>query len=295
MIDPVAIWKYIGVFSTLIAAGFGFPIPEEIPIVTAGAMVGHDSRDPEPMTLYGALAGSTTAITVPESSGGTRWWIMLPVCIFGVVLGDSVLFLAGRWFGPRLLRSGWVQRKLLPADKRAKIEANFEKRGVMILLAARFTPGIRTPVFIMAGMLRMPISRFLLADGLYAIPGVNVLFWLSYWFTDQFVEAVEAVDRHRPMAIAAVLAAISGIVLYKVLANRKISTGDMDDIPNYVKPVGAMTQAVEVAIEKTVERTIGTAVMVLDKVKHPLGHAHPPHEKPPETKDHDEKPSPPPG
>jgi membrane protein DedA with SNARE-associated domain len=274
MFDPVAMWKYAGILGTLIAAGFGFPIPEEIPIVTAGALVGHDAQDPNALDAHGAFSGAAILGALPPQQGGTRWWIMLPICILGVVFGDCVLYFAGRWFGPRLTRSSWVQRKLLPPDKRAKIEANFEKRGVMILLAARFTPGIRTPVFIMAGILRMPVSRFLLADGLYAIPGVNMLFWLAYWFTDQFVEAVQAVDRHRPMAVAAVLAAVGGVVLYKFLANRKISTGDPEDISRYVKPVGAVTQAVEEAIEKTVGKTIETAAIVIDKVTHPLGHGH---------------------
>lgn len=300
MLDPVALWKYIGIFGTLIAAGFGFPIPEEVPIVTAGALVGHDAQDAHPQTTWGAAVGSAAAIMVPKG-GGTRWWIMLPVCILGVVLGDSILYFAGRWFGPKLLSSTWVQRGLLTPEKRARIEANFEKRGVMILLAARFTPGIRTPVFIMAGVLRMPISRFLLADGLYAIPGVNLLFWLAYWFTDQFVEAVQAVDRHRPMAVAVVLAAIGGVVVYKVLANRTISTGDVEQIPPYAKTVGKVTQAVESAIEMTVEKTFETAAKVFDKVTHPLGHGHEKHEGKPDCKPgdrsdppNDEKPGHPP-
>jgi membrane protein DedA with SNARE-associated domain len=200
-----------------------------------------------------------------------------------VVLGDCVLFFAGRWFGPKLLSRAWIQKRILPPEKRAKIEANFEKRGVMILLAARLTPGIRTPVFIMAGVLRMPVSRFLLADALYAIPGVNLLFWLAYWFTDQFVEAIKAVDRHRPLAVAAVLAAVGGILLWKILANRKISTGNMDDVSKVLKPVGAVTQALEVSIEKTVGATVGAAAKIVDKVTHPLGHHHNPPPPPDDT------------
>lgn len=281
MIDSVAIWKYATIFGTLIAAGFGFPIPEEIPIVTAGAFVGHDAQVSHEPTFVGAVAGSVAAGTVPQTEGQTKWYYMLPLCILGVVLGDCVLFFVGRLFGPTLLSKTWVQKRILPPEKRDKIEANFEKRGVMILLAARLTPGIRTPVFVMAGVLRMPVSRFLLADALYAIPGVNLLFWLSYWFTDQFVEAVKAVDKHRPLAVAAVLAAISGVVLWKIFAHRKISTGNMDDVSNLLKPVGAVTQALETGIEKTVGATVGTAAKIVDKVTHPHGHhPHPPADKP---------------
>jgi membrane protein DedA with SNARE-associated domain len=271
MFTAVTLSKYLGVFGALVGAGFGLPIPEEIPVVTAGAFVGHDSQ----AVIDADRAGQ------PISENLTRWWIMLPVCILGVVVSDSALYFVGRWFGPWVLSRPWLQKRLLTPEKRAKIEANFEKRGVMILLGARFTPGIRTPVFLMAGVLRMPPARFLLADGLYAIPGVNLLFWLAYWFTDQFVAAIEAVERHRPMAVVAVLAAVSGVLLYKLLVGRKVSTGDPEEIPSLVKPVGVVTHAVEQTIEKTMEKTGSAAAFVLDRVTHPFGY----HEKPPDSKD----------
>jgi len=274
MFEPVALSKYLGIFGTLLLAGFGFPIPEEIPIVTAGAFVGHDSSEEHEPELIGAIAGGAASYLTPTPTGLTKWYIMLPVCIVGVVLGDCVIFFAGRWFGPWLLSRAWIQKRVLTPEKRAKIEANFEKRGVMILLGARLTPGIRTPVFMMAGVLRMPISRFLLADALYAIPGVNLLFWLAYWFTDQFVETIKAVDKHRPLAIMLVLTVLCTVVLYKVFGNRKVSTGDVDEIPIYVKPVGAVVNTIEHAVEKTVVKSVGGAAYVLEKVKHPLGGTH---------------------
>lgn len=273
MFDWVTISKYVGVAATLILAGFGAPIPEEIPIVTAGAMVGHDANDVKTDQAYGALGGGPAYYLAPPNGPVTKWWVMLPICIAAVVIGDCVIFLAGRFGGAKLLKSSWVQRRILPAESRAKIEENFHKYGIMILLGARLTPGIRTPVFLMAGILKMPVRRFLLADMLYAIPGVNLLFWLSYWFTDQFVEAIQAVDRHRPMIVVAILSAVIGLLLYKFATSRKYSTGDMAEIPALVKPVGAVTQAVEQTIEKGVAKTIKTTAAVVEKVTHPHGRA----------------------
>ncbi|MGL6074317.1 MAG: DedA family protein [Fimbriiglobus sp.] len=282
MFDWVTLTKYGGVASALILSGFGAPIPEEVPIVTAGAMVGHDAQLSNVDLLYGSVMGGYGTQLAPPRSADTRWWIMLPVCIIAVVIGDSVLFIIGRIWGARLIRSAWVQRNILPLDKQQKIEANFHKNGIMILLGARLTPGIRTPVFIMAGVLRMPIQRFLLADALYAIPGVNLFFWLAYWFTDQFQEAITRVERHRPMVIMAVLAGILGIALYKFLASRKLSTGDVSEIPAYAKPVGVVTHAIEQTIEKSVVKTLETTAAVVDKVTHPMGRKHP--EEPVEPK-----------
>jgi len=173
-------YGYLGVFAALLASGFGFPIPEELPVLTAGVLVGH---------------GDTSL----------RWWVMIPVCILGVVLGDGALYTAGRVYGPRILANPWVQRRLITPEKRAVIEKNFRDRGVMILMTARLTPGIRTPIFMMAGVLRVPFGRFLLADGLYALPGVNILFWLAYSLTDQVLDAFHKVEPYRPLILVGVL------------------------------------------------------------------------------------------
>ncbi|MCZ2341194.1 MAG: DedA family protein [Bacteroidales bacterium] len=265
LFDTVAFWKYFGVVSTLIASGFGAPIPEEIPVVTAGAMVGHDAQERSHEYMAASIGGGPAFYLTPHPTGLTRWYIMLPLIIVGVVIGDTVLYGAGRLFGARLLHSRWFRQRILPDDTRERIEQNFHERGVLILLGARFTPGIRTPVFIMSGVLRMPIGRFLLADGLYAIPGVSLMFWLSYLFTDQFVQAVEAVDKHRPLVAVALLSAILGVVLYKFLTSRTLSTGDPEQIPMYAKPVGVATHVVEQGIEKAVEKTVG----VIDLMTHP--------------------------
>ena len=268
MFDTVTISKYAGIAFALLAAGFGAPIPEEIPIVTAGAMAGNDAQEKLHDDLIGAVGGGPAAYFTPQPENVVRWWIMLPIIIVAVVAGDTVLFMVGRIWGAKLLRSGWVQRNLLPPDKVAKIAENFHKNGIMILLGARLTPGIRTPVFLMAGILHMPLRRFLLADILYAVPGVNILFWLSYLFTDQFVAVIKAAERHRAQVIVGILCAVAGVIVYKFVTSRKLSTGDVDKIPTVVKPVAGVTQMVEKAVEKTVEKTIEKTAQVVDKVRH---------------------------
>jgi membrane protein DedA with SNARE-associated domain len=249
--DQIVLWKYVGVFTALLASGFGFPIPEEIPIVTAGAMVGHDAQGP-PLEGIGAVAGPNIAAVVDDwPEHRARWWIMIPVCILGVVIGDACLYGIGRRYGTGLLEKNWVKRWLVGADQRAKIEENFHKYGIMILLGARLTPGIRTPVFMMSGILRVPLSHFILADGLYAIPGVNILFWLSYFLTDQFVAVVQRVEKHRPMVIVAILSAVAGIIVWKFLSNWRVVTGETEKVPKIiVKPVESLTHVLENAIDR---------------------------------------------
>jgi membrane protein DedA with SNARE-associated domain len=237
--DPGALWTYLTVFCLLTAAGIGFPIPEEVPIVGAGVLVGHaSSQEVPPQIDYAAAMFAVSpdgpfpanvpwialavqahpqVVPVPEPphwwtrSVPVRWWIMLPVCIIGVVVCDGMLYGSGRLWGPWLLRQRFMQR-IIPPERREKIEKNFHDYGVWVLLFARLTPTIRAPIFIIAGVIRLPFSKFLMADGLYAIPGVSVLFFLGYGFGEQFIRLIMAfegrVNAARPIIILAIVAAI---------------------------------------------------------------------------------------
>jgi len=248
----VGVWAYPAIFIALVAAGLGFPIPEEIPVVTAGGLAAHAaSRDPiqppdwavalavpgavgDPILSAAAAADWQRRDAVPHKRKHPIWYIMLPVCILGVVVSDAFLYGIGRYGGTRLLESNWVQKHLVKPDKRAKIERNFQKYGVRILLGARLLPGIRAPIFIMAGVMRLPLPKFIMADGLYAIPGVSLLFGLAYWFTDQVVEAVQNFERQigsaKQYIIIIGIAAVGCWLLYEYL-KRSVVTGDPHEVP----------------------------------------------------------------
>lgn len=216
-------YGYQGIFLALLASGLGLPIPEELPVITAGILVGHEDTQ-------------------------LKWYIMLPVVIAGVVLGDGLLYGLGRLWGTWLLSRPWVQRRILTPENRAKIEKNFHDRGIMVLLGARLLPGIRTPIFLMAGVLRVPLGRFLIADGLYAIPGVNLLFWIAYLLTDQVLEIFNKINAYRPLVVVAILSGVAGALIQKYIISRKVSTGESP--PAIInKPAEVLTHAVEKAAE----------------------------------------------
>src|SRR5262249_13038152 len=155
-------------------------------------------------------------------------------CILGVVISDGLLYGVGRFWGPRLFETRWMKR-LVPPEKRGRIEENFHRYGVMVLLFARFLPTIRSPVFITAGIMRLALARFLLADGLYAIPGVSLLFFLAFWFGDQFRDLIYSaagrVQAARPILILLGLAAIALYLLFHFLRH-PVATGDpREEVP----------------------------------------------------------------
>jgi membrane protein DedA with SNARE-associated domain len=153
---------------------------------------------------------------------------MLPLCILGVIIGDGFLYGIGRIWGTRLLESRWVKR-IIPEDKKIKIEGNFHRYGVWVLLFARLLPTIRSPIYIMAGVTRVPFSLFVMADGLYAVPGVSLLFFLGYWLGDQFKDLIESFERRvsasRPIIVLIGLAALTAYLVWHFFRH-PVATGD---------------------------------------------------------------------
>ena len=205
MFTVIALYHYFVIFIALVAAGVGFPMPEEIPVVTGGVLVGNNQDE-------------------------LRWWIMLPICIAGVVISDGLLYGIGRLWGPRLLKFPFVKTRLLPQERLYRIEDNFHRYGVKILLFARFLPAIRSPIFITAGIMRVSFARFLVADGIYAIPGVSLLFFLGFWFTDQFMTAVNKAESYRPLVVVVILAAVGSYLFYRFL-HQPVAIGDPRELP----------------------------------------------------------------
>ena len=222
-------WGYLGVFIGILATGLGFPMPEELPIVLGGAMA---------------------------TSGKVHMWIMLPVCIVGVIIGDSFLYLIGRFWGAKIVQLPFIRNKLLTPERLAKIAENFQEYGVKILLFARLTPGIRAPIFLTAGITKLPITYFLIADGIYAIPGVSLLFFLGYWSADTIIELIEAESRYvKPIIVLVVLA---GVVLYFVYQfwKKPVVTGNPTEMPPIVGPVTEkLDQVAESVADKVLNRS----------------------------------------
>ena len=228
-------WGYLGVVLGILATGIPFvPIPEELPVVMGGFLVAH----------------------------GLHAWIMLPACIVAVVVGDFMLYGIGRTFGTSILNTRWVKKHVLPPERQQKIEANFKQHGVKILLFARLTPGIRAPIFVTAGILKLPWPVFVLADGIYAIPGVTLLFFLGFWFTDGILNLLNNLEHVKSIIMIVVVVGIAGYFTYRFL-RRPMVTGDPTEMPPMV---GKMTHTFEQVTHRLEDITV--------KIIHPGGKDH---------------------
>ncbi len=210
MPDLSPFWPILVAFTALVAAGFGFPIPEELPTIGAGIWVGSN----------------------PEL--GPFRWLILPVCFVGVLISDVLLYGMGRLWGTRLLQHPLVAR-WLPAETRERTERNFQEYGIKILLLVRWVPAIRSPMFITAGVMRLPLSQFVVADGIAAVFGHSLLFFLAYWFGDQFRELVIRAEHTvgttlKPLIVLTIIGVVAAYFAFHFY-KRPVITGDPKEVP----------------------------------------------------------------
>jgi membrane protein DedA with SNARE-associated domain len=153
LIDFFTGYGYQAVFVVLLLCGFGLPIPEDITLVAGGIISG---------------------------LGFANVHVMFLVGMCGVLMGDAAMFTLGRKLGKRVLKFRPISRILTPARFRG-VQLKFSRYGHWLLFVARFLPGLRSPIFVTAGMTRrVPYWRFLLLDGLAALISVPLWVYMGY-------------------------------------------------------------------------------------------------------------------
>lgn len=174
-------------FVALFATGFGVPLPEDVVLLSAGALA-HRGIVPLVPTIL--------------------------VCMAGILAGDLVLFSTARRLGPRALERP-LFRRILPPARRERLSRFVETRGGAAVFVARHVAGFRAPVFALAGMHGMPLARFLLWDALglcISAPAVLALGWWSSAHVDLARRGLARAE-HWVLIVLAI-----GVLAYSVFA-----------------------------------------------------------------------------
>ncbi len=172
LVAVIQAYPYLSVAVAFLLCGLGLPLPEEIVLLAAGYVCW---KTPETAHLP----------------------MMMAACAGAILVGDLVPMVLGRVFGVRLLRLRWL-RSIVTKQRLAKFDRWFRRRGDLVILIARFLPGIRVVAFFTAGTMKMPWRRFLFLDGLGIALIVPLLTWLGFTsaeFIDHMVATVEKAER----------------------------------------------------------------------------------------------------
>ncbi|GAO04893.1 DedA family protein [Anaeromyxobacter sp. PSR-1] len=207
---------YAFVFAVLVLCGFGLPMPEDVILVTGGVLAWLAS-DLESASIAGMLRDDGLLF-------------MVAVGLAGILAGDSVIFLAGRKFGARVADFRPLRRMITP-EKLEKVEKLMRRRGNVVVVVARYLPGIRMPTYFTAGHAGMPYWEFLLFDGAAALVSAPLWVCLGFYFGSNIEEAARLAARFSHYILLGVGVVLLGLFLRWLQTRRAVPAspdGDRD-------------------------------------------------------------------
>lgn len=111
---------------------------------------------------------------------------LLPLLIIAAIVGDTLNYWMGHWFGEHAFNGKIPFLKRSHLDKTHRF---FEKYGGKTIIIARFCPIVRTFAPFIAGMGSMNYRQFLVYNVVGGIVWVVIFVLLGYWFgTLEFVQ-----------------------------------------------------------------------------------------------------------
>jgi len=179
---------YVGIFVFIALTGCGLPIPEEAAIVVAGVLSaeGH---------LYTALA--------------------FVACLLGALVGDSFMYGIGYRWGHGVFTKHPRFAKLFAAENERQFQQAIGSHALKVMLLARFLVGVRAPVYVMTGVVRLPYRRFLLYDVISATLVVSSVFGLAFLFGDNVLRWVRHAELTATIVIVLAVVAVGGLIYYR--------------------------------------------------------------------------------
>jgi membrane protein DedA with SNARE-associated domain len=119
------------------------------------------------------------AVGVLAGNGVLTLWETLALAYFGGLLGDALSYSVGRYFHQDIRRLPGLRHN---PQWLAGAEIYFQRFGVASLLVGRYIGPLRPMLPMVAGMLNMPLGRFI-AVSMLAAAGWSVAYMLPGWAT----------------------------------------------------------------------------------------------------------------
>jgi membrane protein DedA with SNARE-associated domain len=183
----------VGVFVLLFVGAFGPSPPEESILLVAGYVV------------YQDLA---------------RFWPIVLSAVVAAVLGDTALYGIGRLVGGDLKKRPWLS-KIFPAQKIEEVKARFRKYQFRAIVAGRYVYGLRPVLFFTSGASRMPLWKFLAADGIAAFANAVIWIFLGDRFGGRIGDVLHWAERSETILLILAGVLIAYFVLESILVHTR--------------------------------------------------------------------------
>jgi membrane protein DedA with SNARE-associated domain len=189
----VATYGYVAIFSLLIFGIVGLPVPDEFLLTGCGFLVyqGHLQLIP---TVLSALAGSTCGITCS--------------------------YLIGRTMGWKVLHSRAGRLLHITDQHIRRVHDWFDRIGHWALMVGYFIPGVRHFTAIVAGTSKLEWRSFALFAYSGALLWVSTFVFIGFHFGAQWTTILELVEHHLKRASIVLGAVVIAYLVFRLLRRK---------------------------------------------------------------------------
>ncbi len=183
LIDLIQYYGLAFVFINVLALQAGLPFPAYPTLIITGALA---------------------------SRGGAPVHQLLAIAVAASLIADVAWFYAGRRFGGKVLKT-ICRLSMSPDSCVRQTESIFARFGVASLAVAKFIPGFASVATSMAGVVRVPLWKFLAFDTVGAVLWSGVALGLGYLFRDAINDVLKVFETMGRIGLWLV---IGGFLLY---------------------------------------------------------------------------------
>lgn len=136
------------------------------------------------LVIWPFLPGDSLLFAVGTfaATGELNLAILLVLLFIAAVLGDTVNYLIGKYFGEKMLQFKFRGKNLVKEKHMEKTHSFYEKHGPKTIILARFVPIVRTFAPFVAGIGKMHYGKFItynIVGGFIWVVGITLL---GYFF-----------------------------------------------------------------------------------------------------------------
>ncbi len=191
-------FPYLGLFLLLVFGGIGLPFPEDTTLILAGFLI-----------------SQRIILALPA----------LIVVYTGALIADMLIFFAGRKYGRRILDLPRFQ-KIISVGRFQTMEKRFKTYGTILILAGRHVVGLRAQLFLVAGVLKMPVLKFVLTDAISLSLTLAVMMGAGYMGGNSLQILTRDITRVEHVLIVLAVLTLVIVLLFLSFRSRKNISGN---------------------------------------------------------------------
>ena len=193
LLDLLQYYGLAFVFINVLALQAGLPVPAYPTLIVTGALA---------------------------SRGGYSLPALLATAVAASLIADLAWYSVGRRVGGPVLRT-LCRISLSPDSCVRQTESIFTRWGAQSLMVAKFIPGFASVATAMAGVLRVPLWRFVPADAIGATLWAGVAISLGYVFRNAIDDVLDVLQQLGKIGLGMIVVAFVAYVFWKWLQRKR--------------------------------------------------------------------------